>query len=31
MGVEMFDYATAFTYGKMDQMGTYLATLRSGL
>ena len=31
MGVEMFDYATAFTYGKLVQMGTYLATLRSGL
>ena len=31
MDVEMFDYATAFTYDRMVQMGTYLATLRNGL
>ena len=31
MGVEMFDYATAFTYDRMVQMGTHLATLRNGL
>ena len=31
MDVEMFDYATAFTYDRMVQMGTCLATLRNGL
>ena len=31
MGVEMFDYVTAFTPDRMVEMGTYLATLRNGL